>query len=72
MQGALDSTLTLLAKGGGSGVKAFKNIFQGPRVLLTLAGWAVASKWAPRARLGRLFHSPKEGRHRQVVHTRLG
>lgn len=45
-QGALDSGLTLLAEGGGCGVKAFKNIFQGPCVLVALAGWAVASKRA--------------------------
>ena len=72
MWGALDSGLTLLAERGGGGVEAFKHIFQGPSVLLTLLGWAVASKWASGARLGCRFHGPEEGGHGQVVHAGLG
>lgn len=45
----LDSVLTRLAKGGGRGGKAFKNIFQGPRVWLTFAGRTVSSKPASRS-----------------------
>ena len=44
----LDSGLTWLAKGGDRGDKTFKNIFQGPRVWLTLAGRTVSSKPASR------------------------
>ena len=42
----LDSGLTRLAKGGGRGGKAFKNIFQEPRVWLTLASRTLSSKRA--------------------------
>lgn len=64
MQGALDSGLTLLAKGVDSGVKAFKSIVQGPSVLLTVAGRCISSKCASGAGLGRLFQEKRVGMRR--------
>lgn len=64
--------VTLLAEGGGCGVKAFKNVLQGSCILLTLTGRAVASKGAPCACFGGRLYSPKESGHWQVVYPRLG